>query len=111
LALWNPVSPTGGLAPSPYGASIDRGIVERLRDWADNLAARALERDGRGHRLNRALDRAGIALRPEELVVVVVVLAATVGFFGLALVHSFLGALACALAVPIVTKVVLDQLT
>ena len=56
------------VAASPRGPGQVVDITDRLHGLAD----RFLRRDGRDRRLSRALERAGLALRPAEFVVLVI---------------------------------------
>lgn len=74
-----------------------------LADRATALAERSLARSHRRHALNTALEQAGLALRPGELVVLVGTVAFSAGALGLLLLGP-LGALAAAAAVVLAVR-------
>jgi tight adherence protein B len=88
---------------SIVGVRNGSSVIGTLGDRATQLAERGLARRDRAGRLERALARAGIAMRPSELVVICA--AATFGAFALLLVLAgFLPALVIAAAVPLVAR-------
>ncbi|SOE02936.1 type II secretion system F family protein [Blastococcus haudaquaticus] len=76
---------------------------------ANALAERLIDRSGRRHLLEAALERAGVALKPADLVVVTGVGAVVAGGIGAVLGGPVLAVLLAALA-PLVAKVVIDRL-
>jgi tight adherence protein B len=76
---------------------------------ANALAERLLERSGRRHLLEAALERAGITLRPADVIVVTGVGAVIAAGIGAVLGGPVLAALLAVLA-PLVAKVVIDRL-
>ncbi len=91
----------------PTAAPAGSGLAGALDD-ATAVADRLLERVGRQHLLEAALERAGITRRPAEVVVLT-----TVGAVAAAVVGGVLGgpalAVLFAFAAPVVAKVVVDR--
>ena len=69
------------------------GLVPDLSSRAMDLAQRALERSGRTGVLNEALNRAGLAIRPAEFILLAASMALFAGMVGLALGSLFTGVL------------------
>jgi tight adherence protein B len=76
---------------------------------ANALAERLLDRSGRRHLLEAALERAGVALKPADVVVLTAAGAVVGAGAGFVLGGPVLGVLLAALA-PVVAKVVIDHL-
>lgn len=85
------------------------GALGRAGDRANGLAERVLALVGAGPAMNARLERAGLDLRPSELVVIVALAAGVLGAAGLALVGPLAGLVAAAGAV-VAARVVLEVL-
>jgi tight adherence protein B len=72
--------------------------ITALADQATNLAERSLERTGKNPGLDRALEQAGIAMRPAEFVVLVAAVAFAIFVGGLLLTNFLVGIVLAAVA-------------
>lgn len=107
------------LAPRPTQSQLTRSTLRGVRNGpsvltnlgrqATSIAERSLQTNDRGNRLNLALDRAGIAMRPSEFIV----LAATGTFAAFAvilLLTNVIVALVAAAVVPALCRVGVNSL-
>lgn len=95
----------------PAGGGPRRPPLESIVASASSVADRLLELRGRRGVVNRALERAGLALRPEEFVTGVAGVALVLGGATWWLRHSMLLGLLGAGVVPLLAKVVVSNLT